>query len=341
MRRILLPLLLMCPIAALTATGTHALAYEVGDTVVVVDDVTLKVRRNNRVQVTDTVFPGVTVRVRAVNGRWLWVSNGVPGWIKQTDVIPLEKAVDYFTAKIDTFPTEARWRYARAVAWTNKGEWDIAIADYTELIKLKRLPAFYHVRGICYQAKGEHDKAIDDFNEAIRIDPRSARYHNSRSESWYDKANYTRAITDADEAIRLEPNLASAFTNRGRAHEKLGDVGLAVADYKKSLQLDPNFDLAYIHFAWLMATSTEASLRDGELAVKYAEKACKLTNWEDPHALGTLAAAYAEAGKFDEAVKWEAKAQELYSPEMKEKWAFLMDLYKEGKPYRQDPARAS
>ena len=171
----LLPLLLVSCAPAALDVGSAAFGYEVGDTVVVVEDVTLKVRRNNRVEITDTVFPGVTVRVRAVNGRWLWISNGVPGWIKKTDVIPLEKAVDYFTAKIETFPSEARWRYARAVAWTNKGEWDIAIADYTELIKLKRLPAFYHVRGICHQAKGDHDQAIDDFNEAIRLNPRCAR----------------------------------------------------------------------------------------------------------------------------------------------------------------------
>jgi tetratricopeptide (TPR) repeat protein len=312
--------------------------YSVGDLVVAVEDVTLKVRRNNRIEVTDSVFPGVTMRVRSVSGRWLWVSNGVPGWIKNTDVIPLDKAIDYFTAKIDAYPTEARWRYARAVAWTNKGELDIAIADYTELIKLRRLPAFYHVRGICYHAKGDYAPAISDFNEALRLNPRSARYYNSRSESWHETGEYARAIADCDEAIRLEPNLASAYTNRGRAYEKQGDVALAVEDYKKSMRMDPNYDLAYTHHAWLMATSDEQSLRDGELAVKYAEKACKLTNWEDPHALGVLAAACAEAGRFDDAVKWEQKAQSLYTPEVKAKWAFLLDLYKKGKPYRQGMA---
>ena len=336
MRRILYSLL-FCLFAA-TAAGNE---FQVGDLVVAVDDVDLKVRRNGRVEITDRVFPGVTMRVRSVNGNWLWVSNGVPGWIKYTNVITLEKSIDYFTAKIDTFPSEARWRYARAVAWTNKGEWDIAIADYTELIKLKRLPAFYHVRGICHHAKGDYDQAIDDFNEAIRMNPRSARYHNSRSESWFEKKNYARSISDCDEAIRLEPNLASAYTNRGRAYEKQGDVGLAAADYKKSLQLDPNFDLAYTHMAWLMSTCREKSLRDGDLAVKYAEKACALTNWEDPHAIATLAAACAEAGNFDDAVKWEEKAHALYSPEMKEKWAFLLDLYKAGKPYRQDDDSAA
>jgi len=335
MRRSLCWLFLVTVALPASATSVSAEDYEVGDLVVAITDAPLRVRREGRIRRTDTVFPGVTMRVGAVSGRWLWVSNGVPGWIKKDDVIPLEEAIDFFTAKIEDNPTEPRWRYARAVAWTNKGELDIAIADYTELIKLKRLPAFYHVRGICYHAKGEYDKAIRDFNEAIRLNPRSARYYNSRSEAWHEKGEYERAIADCDEAIRLEPNLASAYTNRGRAYEELGDVGLAVEDYQKSLKLDPNYDLAYTHYAWLLATSDQAHIRNGELAVKYAEKACKLTNWSDPHALGTLAAAQAEEGNFEEAVKWEQKAQALYTPEMKEKWAFLLEYYKAGKPYRQ------
>jgi tetratricopeptide (TPR) repeat protein len=295
----------------------------------------LRVKRNGRVEVTDRVFPGVTMRVKLVEGRWLWVSNGIPGWINKRDVISLDGAIEYFTRKIDEYPTTAKWRYARAVAWTNKGELDIAIADYNELLRLRQSPAFYHVRGICYHSKGDYDKAIGDFNEAIRLDPTSARYYNSRAETRYEQGEYDRAISDCQQAIRLAPNMASAYTNRGRAYEATGDIGLTVADYEKAIALDPNYDLAYMHYAWLLATATEARHRDGERAVKYAERACKLTNWEDPYCLGTLGAAYAEAGNFEEAVKWEEKAQALYPPEMKEKWAFLLDLYKEQKPYRQ------
>lgn len=322
-------------LVAAVAPVASAKDYDLGDVVVVINDVDLKVRRNGRVHRTDKVFPGVAVRVGAINGRWLWVSNGVPGWIKNSDVIPLDNAIDHFTDRIDRSPADPRWRYARAVTWMNKGEWDIAIADYSELIRLRRSAPFYHVRGICYYAKGSHDRAIDDFNEAIRINPRSARYYNSRSEAWYEKQEYDKALKDSRKAIQLEPNLASAYTNRGKAYNKQGDTDLAVEDFKKSLKLDPNFDLAYTHYAWLLATSDQLQIRDGELAVKYATKACRLTNWEEPHALGTLAAAHAEAGNFEAAVKWEEKAQQLYSPEMKAKWAFLLELYRADKPYRQ------
>jgi Flp pilus assembly protein TadD len=309
--------------------------YKLGDLVVAVRDSTLRVRRDGRVQVTDNVFPGVTMRIGAMQGRWLWVSNGIPGWIDRQEVIPLDSAVDYFTEMIDRYPNLAKWRYARAVAWTNKGELDIAIADYNELIKLRQSPAFYHVRGICHHSKGDYDKAISDFNEAIRLDPKSARYYNSRALAWLEQEEYDRAIDDAQRAIRINPNLASAYTNRGRAYQARGDIGLAIEDFKKCVQLDPNYPLGFMHYAWILATSPEARQRDADLALKYAERACKLTNWEDGTCLGTLAAAYAEAGNFDEAVKWETKAREFYPESAQEKWKFLLDLYQTGKPYRQ------
>lgn len=319
--------------AAVNSAG--AADYAVGDLVVAVADAELKIRREGRIQVADRVFPGATMRVGAVNGRYLWVSNGVPGWIKAAEVIPLDDAIDYFTKKIEQFPKQAKWRYARAVAWTNKGEMKIAIADYTELIRLQPTAAYYHVRGICYHAEGEYAKAISDFNEAIRMNPKSARYLDSRSESWHALEEYARAIEDCEKAIHLEPNLVSAYTNRGRAREKLGQIALAADDYRNSIRLDPNYELGYTHLAWLQATSTDDAQRDGASAVKYAQKACELTNWQDPHAIGTLAAAQAEAGNFDEAIKWEQKAQSMYAPDIQKRWAFLLDLYKAGKPYRQ------
>jgi tetratricopeptide (TPR) repeat protein len=331
----LLPILLLVVVGGMTAKAEESADFVVGDLVVAVGDVDLRVKKDGRVQVTDRVFPGVTMRVKLVSGRWLWVSNGIPGWINKRDVISLDRAIDFFTHKIDENPRISKWRYARAVAWTNKGELDIAIADYTELIRLRQSPPFYHVRGICHHSKGDYDKAVSDFNEAIRLDPTSARYYNSRAETRIEQRDLDRAISDCEQAIRLEPHLASAFTNRGRAYSAKGDIGLAIGDFEKAMSLDPNYELAYTHFAWLLATADEARHRDGERAVKFAERACELTNWEDPYCLGTLGAAYAEVGDFDAALKWETKAQELYPAPIRQKWAFLIDLYKDRKPFRQ------
>ncbi|MEK7842393.1 MAG: hypothetical protein AAB197_06930, partial [Deltaproteobacteria bacterium] len=72
-------------------------------------------------------------------------------------------------------------------------------------------------------------------------------------------------------------------------------------------------------------------------ALEYAKKACELTDWKDPYKLDTLAAAYAEAGQFDEAIKWQEKALEFpeYPKDEREKADLRLKLYKEGKPYRE------
>lgn len=114
----------------------------------------------------------------------------------------------------------------------------------------------------------------------------------------------------------------------------------ALADWRTSIKLGANDQECYNGFAWLLATCPKAELRDGKKAVEYAPKACELTKWLNPTNLDTLAAAYAEAGNFKEAVRWQTKAVELAATK-----AFILEqeeaearlaLYKKGKPYREE-----
>ena len=91
--------------------------------------------------------------------------------------------------------------------------------------------------------------------------------------------------------------------------------------------------------AWFWSTCPKAELRDGKKAVEYAEKACKLTEYKEATFLDTLAAAYAENGQFEEAVKTQQKA--LKSPDdfpkkELEKAKMRLQLYMQGKPYRKE-----
>lgn len=318
------------------ATALPVSAHEVGDLVVAVRNAPLRVRKDGQVHHVDDVFPGVTVRVGAIKGRWLWVSNGLPGWLDQQNVIPAEKAIDYFTERIDREPRSATWRYARAIAWAHKGELRIAIADYTYLLDLQPQPAYYHMRGICHQNLEQYDKAISDFNEAIRLNPRSPRYYNSRAMTFYHQGQFDRAVADTNEAVRRNPHFASAFTNRGRAQEAKGDYRRAAEDYRHAIELDPKYADAHHYLAWLLATCADEEHRDSGEALKHAEAACQLSDWEDGSSLGALAAAHASAGQFEEAVKWETKAQSLYTPELKAKWSFLLELYRSQQAYRSE-----
>src|SRR5580765_5970501 len=143
--------------------------YQVGDTVVVVHDAKIKVQD----KVVQEVKRGVGLKVQAVEGDWLWVSNKGTGWLHVRDAATPTEAIAVFSEQIKKNPRDSDAFVCRGLAWLNKQEVDIAIADFNEAIRLnhKSAPA-YGSRAICWWAKREVDKAISDDTEAIRLDPK-------------------------------------------------------------------------------------------------------------------------------------------------------------------------
>jgi tetratricopeptide (TPR) repeat protein len=134
------------------------------------------------------------------------------------------------------------------------------------------------------------------------------------------------AIVDFKQTLLLESQ------NSVRHH----DLRAANVDYAKLLLPDPSHAPAYNTLAWVWATSPDASQRDGRKAVEYANKACELSGWKNAGYLSTLAAAYAEAGNFKEAIRWQNKALDLSRGEDAAKLRPRVELYQAGKPYRDE-----
>jgi tetratricopeptide (TPR) repeat protein len=135
------------------------------------------------------------------------------------------------------------------IANLNKREWDSAIANFTEAIRLNpNFASAYYNRGRAYSMKDDRDRAIADYTEAIRLDPNKADAYyfrgNALGYSFYDKHDYDRAIADLTQAIRLGSTW-SAYYNRGDAYYAKGDYDRAIADYTESIRLDRNMDFAY------------------------------------------------------------------------------------------------
>ena len=126
---------------------------------------------------------------------------------------------------------------------------------------------------------------------------------------------------------------------------QLGRTREAVAQYREALRLNPNLAGALNNLAWVLATSPDDELRNGAEAVRLAERACELTHYGQPLFIGTLAAAYAEAGRFPEAVTTAEKAEQLATTAgltaVAAKNRQLLELYRAGKPYHESPPAAS
>ena len=105
-------------------------------------------------------------------------------------------------------------------------------------------------------------------------------------------------------------NIAIAHSNRGITYSDKGDFDRAIADYEQALKLNPNLTTALNSLAWDLATMPSADRRDGRRAVELAERA-QTSNASEPGFLDTLAAAYAESGRFADAVRAQENAIEL------------------------------
>jgi tetratricopeptide (TPR) repeat protein len=127
-----------------------------------------------------------------------------------------------------------------------------------------------------------------------------------------------------------------AHNGLGAALFRNGKFAEAVANFTEAVRLDPGDPEGYNNCAMFLAACPEAKYRDGTRAVEYATFACKLTGWTSPYILDTLAAAYAEAGDFDAAVRWQTRAIEILMDEWrKNAYRDRLALYQAKKTYHE------
>jgi lipoprotein NlpI len=128
----------------------------------------------------------------------------------------------------------------RALIYENMGEFDHAIADYSESIRLNPRTGCFACRGDLYRDKGDYDRAFADYNQAIRLNPKKASVYRSRGKAYSAKGDFDRALVDYTQAISLDPKNAYAYKNRAVAYKGKDDLDHAIADYGEAIRLDPN-----------------------------------------------------------------------------------------------------
>jgi tetratricopeptide (TPR) repeat protein len=119
------------------------------------------------------------------------------------------------------------------------------------------------------------------------------------------RGNLDGAIAALTQAIELDPKLAPAYYNRGLFYQIKHDYAKAIADFNEAIEINPNLAPAYNNLAWIYATNPDSSFRNGKKALELATKACELTQYGKVEDVESLAAACAETGDFDSAVRWQ------------------------------------
>jgi tetratricopeptide (TPR) repeat protein len=143
------------------------------------------------------------------------------------------------------------------------------------------------------------------------------------------------AVAHYAEALRLKPSDPRMHFNLGALLQQEGRIDEALSHYAEALRLRPDDPQIYNNRALIWAAAPNSKHRDGPKAVESATHACKLTGWRDPGLLDTCAAAYAETGDFESAVKWQTHAIDLLTDVIRiEDFRSRLKLYQAREPYR-------
>jgi tetratricopeptide (TPR) repeat protein len=253
-----------------------------------------------------------------------------------------EQAMADIDKAVDIEPSSVAALLSRSQLYSEREEYDEALADIDRVLELQpSYPPALLLRSAVAQFKGDFQLAIRDLKRLLRRDPENvalqlqiAAIHVMDERPRKAVERYTKIIDDHE--MEWE-----AYRGRADALLGIGDHKQAIADYEIALPMADDDSGLLNNLAWVLATSPIDELRDGKRAIKLAETACKITEYKAAHILSTLAAAHAEAGDFEQAIKWSQRAVELGGEnEIDEQLKQELASYQEEKPWRERQEQA-
>jgi tetratricopeptide (TPR) repeat protein len=214
--------------------------------------------------------------------------------------------------KIDVPAVESYRLFDIAVDLTSAGKIDEAIEEWNQALALD--PTDFRARnnlGAALLRTGKIDAGIAEFQKVLQTNPKYADAYDNLGIALLQEGKVDEGIVQFQKALEINPNHTQTHANLGNAYYMKGKDAEALAQWREALRTDPNLMALLSQSAWVLSTSPDASVRNGTEALELAQRAAQLSKEQDPSVLDTLAAAYAEAGKFPEAVETAQKALEL------------------------------
>jgi len=190
--------------------------------------------------------------------------------------------------------------------------------------------------------QGQLDEALQFYARALALRPGQPEVHNELGAAFAMKGAWDRAERHFAEACRQDPALVQARVNLARVLASQGKTQEAVRQYQQALGSRPDWPPPMVELAWLYAAHPDPGTRNPAAAVVLAEKLCGIAGDESPQALDLLAAAYAAAARFPDAVRTAERATALAAAAAAKPLADAIDqrlaLYRQGKPFRSGPS---
>jgi tetratricopeptide (TPR) repeat protein len=195
--------------------------------------------------------------------------------------------------------------------------------------------------GIIFLDKGQLDEAISKLQAAIDLRPENGPAHDNLAKALLQKGRLAEAMVHYRKFLEIEPGNVEARNILGTALIQQGRVREAIDQWQKALAIQPDNGNAASNLAWVFATCPEDSMREGAHAVELAEKALRISGGKIPMIYRVLAAAYAENGRFSDAIETAQRGAELANsqgnPALAAELESNIALYQSGKPLR-DPS---
>jgi tetratricopeptide (TPR) repeat protein len=248
-----------------------------------------------------------------------------------------------WTHATDSTPGNYIAEFNLGVALAENGRMDEAVTHYQKALEIKPNYAAAHNNiGIIQAGRGRFDEAMAHYRKALEVKPDSSEVHHNLGLSLSRRGEMEEAIVHFRKALEINPDYTEAHINLGVALAGKGEAVEAITHYRRALEIKPNDANALNNLAWIESTCPTDSIRNGAEAVELAQRAILLTGGNNPAMLDTLAAAFAEAKRFPEAVRTLERAVSLASAQKDKATADIlrsrMKLYKAGKPLREKPA---
>jgi tetratricopeptide (TPR) repeat protein len=283
----------------------------------------------------------------------------------------LDEAAEHLSRAAAADPHGGLSHYALANILAHQGRVDDAIRYYSEALRItpiwpdvhKKLGALWASKGNLEKARshyaivlagnpndaeaqqrlawllirhGELEEAARHLSAILQKDPTSASAHHGLGVIRALQGKPEEAVPHCRRACELQPNLYLCHVELGHVLQMLGKGDAAKAAYERALRLDEKWPERTNAEAWRLATDPAAALRNGLLGVHLAAEVNEATGWQNPVYLDTLAAAYAEAGRFADAQATARKAMSLTSPgESSESLQKRLDQYRAGRAFHE------